>query len=54
MIEGRVSGRHEQEFFGFAPTDRDVEMPFIAFYRFDNNGKLSSERVVMNLGPLHT
>jgi hypothetical protein len=29
-----------------------VELPFVAFYRFDDNGKLTSERVVMNLGPL--
>ncbi len=29
---------------GFAPTERDVELPFVAFYRFDNNGKLTSER----------
>jgi hypothetical protein len=27
-------------------------MPFVAFYRFDDDGKLTSERVVMNLGPL--
>ena len=53
VIEGRVCGRHDKEFFGFAPTDRDVELPFVAFYRFNDNGKLSSERVVMNLGPLH-
>ena len=53
VIEGRVCGRHQKEFFGYAPTDRDVELPFVAFYRFDDNDKLSSERVVMNLGPLH-
>ncbi len=53
VIEGRVCGRHASEFFGFSPTDRDVELPFVAFYRFDENGKLTSERVVMNLGPLH-
>ena len=53
VIEGRICGRHAREFLGFPPTDRDVELPFVAFYRFDENGKLSSERVVMNLGPLH-
>jgi predicted ester cyclase len=53
VIEGRVSGKHSSEFLGFAPTQRDVELPFVAFYRFDTNGKLTSERVVMNLGPLH-
>jgi len=53
VIEGRVCGKHSSEFLGFAPTQRDVELPFVAFYRFDANGKLTSERVVMNLGPLH-
>lgn len=53
VIEGRICGKHSSEFLGFAPTQRDVELPFVAFYRFDVNGKLTSERVVMNLGPLH-
>ena len=53
VIEGRLCGKHAKEFMGFAPTDRDVELPFVAFYRFDDNGKLTSERVVMNLGPLN-
>ena len=53
VIEGRVCGKHSSEFLGFAPTQHDVELPFVAFYRFDANGKLTSERVVMNLGPLH-
>ena len=52
VLEGRMSGKHSHEFFGYPPTERDVELPFVAFYRFDNNGKLSSERIVMNLGPL--
>jgi len=52
VVEGRLTGKHSGEFLGFAPTDRDVELPFVAFYRFDANDKLSSERVVMNLGPL--
>lgn len=52
VVEGRVCGTHSNEFFGFAPTGRDVELPFVAFYRFDNNGKLTSERIVKNLGPL--
>ena len=53
VIEGRVCGRHVGEFLGFPPTQRDVELPFVAFYRFDADGKLTSERVVMDLGPLH-
>jgi hypothetical protein len=52
VIEGRLRGRHVGEFQGFPPTDRDVELPFVAFYRFDSDGRLTSERVVMNLGPL--
>ena len=52
VIEGRACGRHNNEFLGFPPTLRDFELPFVAFYRFDADGKLTSERVVMNLGPL--
>ncbi len=51
VVEGRMCGKHSKEFLGFAPTERDVELPFVAFYRFDNNGKLTSERIVMNLAP---
>ena len=35
-----------------AVSRRKVELPFVAFYRFDNTDKLISERVVMNLGVL--
>jgi hypothetical protein len=52
VVEGRLTGMHVGEFQGFPPTNRDVELPFVAFYRFDGNGKLTSERVVMNLGSL--
>jgi SnoaL-like protein len=52
VVEGRLLGAHRGEFLGHPPTDRDVELPFVAFYRFDGEGKLVSERVVMNLGPL--
>jgi predicted ester cyclase len=52
VIEGRLCGKHVGEFQGFPPTGRDVELPYVAFYRFDEAGKLSSERVVMNLGAL--
>ncbi len=52
VIEGRMCGKHSKEFLGFEPTDKDVELPFVAFYRFDELGKLTSERVVMNLAPL--
>jgi hypothetical protein len=52
VVEGRLCGRHTGEFLGIAPTGREVEMPFVAFYRFDDEGLLTSERVVMNLGSL--
>jgi steroid delta-isomerase-like uncharacterized protein len=52
VIEGRLRGTHTGEFQGFPPSGRAVELPFVAFYRFDRDGKLTSERVVMNLGPL--
>lgn len=52
VVEGRLTGTHDGEFLGFPATGRDVELPFVAFYRFDADGKLTSERVVMNLGPL--
>ena len=52
VVEGRLRGNHVGEFQGFPPTGRDVELPFVAFYRFDEAGKLVSERVVMNLGSL--
>jgi hypothetical protein len=52
VIEGRLCGKHVGEFEGFPATNRDVELPYVAFYRFDEHGKLESERVVMNLGSL--
>jgi hypothetical protein len=52
VIEGRLCGKHVGEFEGFPATNRDVELPYVAFYRFDADGKLESERVVMNLGSL--
>ena len=52
VIEQRLFGKHVGEFLGFPATGRDVELPAVGFYHFDNDGKLTSERVVMNLGPL--
>ena len=53
VVEGRLTGSHIQDFLGFAGTGRSVELPFTAFYCFNGDGLLSSERVVMNLGPLN-
>ena len=52
VIEQRLFGQHVGEFLGFPATGRDIELRAVAFYRFDKDGKLTSERVVMNLGPL--
>ena len=52
VIEGRLCGKHVGEFRGYEPTHREVELPFVSFYRFDRDGKLASERVVMDLGAL--
>ena len=54
VIEGRLCGKHIGEFRGYEPTLREVELPFVTFYRFDSTGKLASERVVMDLGALHS
>ncbi len=52
VVEGRLRGRHVGEFQGYAASGRDVELPFVSFYRFDAGGLLVSERVVMNIGML--
>jgi len=52
IVEGRLCGKHVGEFQGIKATGRSVELPFVAFYRFDKTDKLISERIVMNLGVL--
>jgi ketosteroid isomerase-like protein len=53
VVEGRLSGAHVQDFLGFAGTGSPVVLPFTAFYCYSGDGLLTSERVVMNLGPLN-
>ena len=53
VVEGRLSGAHVQDFLGFAGTGNPVVLPFTAFYCYNDDGLLTSERVVMNLGPLN-
>ena len=52
VIEHRLLAKHVGEFRGLPATGRDVELRAVGFYRFDKDGKLTSERVVMDLGPL--
>ncbi len=52
IVEGRLCGKHVGEFQGIEATGRNVELPFVAFYHFDETDKLISERIVMNLGVL--
>ncbi len=52
IVEGRLCGKHVREFLGIEATGRYVELPFVAFYHFDETDKLISERIVMNLGAL--
>ena len=53
VVEGRLSGAHVQDFLGFVGTGTSVVLPFTAFYCYNDDGLLTSERVVMNLGPLN-
>jgi hypothetical protein len=52
LAHGRFRGRHERDLLGFPGSGRDVELPYAAFYRFDAQGKLVSERIVMDWSPL--
>ncbi|CDO58732.1 hypothetical protein BN1012_Phect518 [Candidatus Phaeomarinobacter ectocarpi] len=52
IVEGRLCGKHVLAFQGIEASGRNVELPFVAFYKFDETDKLVSERVVMNLGSL--
>jgi len=52
IIEGRVIAQHVGPFFGLPPTNAQVELSYTAVYRFDSDGKLASERLKMDLGPL--
>lgn len=52
IIEGRLAARHAGPFLGLPPTQAPVELFYTAIYRFDESGKLASERIRMNWGPL--
>jgi hypothetical protein len=52
VYEGRLIGQHVAEMNQFPPTQREVSIPYVAFYRFDRAGKLVSERLTFNYGVL--
>lgn len=52
LIHGRVLGMHLGTVLQFPATLRQVELHYAALYRFDESGKLVSERMAINWGPL--
>jgi len=52
VVRWRFRGTHVGEGLGIPATGRSFELRAVGFYHFDRDGKLKSERVVMNLGPL--
>jgi hypothetical protein len=51
VFEGLLIGRHVGTDPGnFPATDRELQINYVAFYRFDAEGKLISERLVLNDG----
>lgn len=52
LIEARLFATHTGVIQGYPPTNQEVELYYTATYRFDRHGKLASERVVMNFGPI--
>lgn len=52
VFEGRLIGTHVAPLNGFPPTHREVSINYVAFYRFDRDGKLVSERLTFNYGVL--
>jgi hypothetical protein len=51
VIDGTVTGLHVGDVLGFPATQRQVVLPYVAIYRFDAEGKLVSERIVMDFSP---
>src|SRR4051794_8076199 len=40
VVEGRLTGAHVREFLGFVGSGRPVELPFTAFYCYNEDGLL--------------
>jgi hypothetical protein len=52
VLEGYVRGRHTGDFMGMPASQRTVELPYCALYRFNDGGKLAHERVYIDVTPL--
>jgi len=53
VVEGLARGIHTADLLGLDPTGLQVAMPYLAFYRFNADGKLVSERVTMDWAQLN-
>lgn len=52
LIEGKLIADHAGTIGAFPATNRRVELHYAAFYRFNAQDELVSERIVMNWAPL--
>jgi hypothetical protein len=52
--EGHLLGTHSGAALGFPPPSfREVKLPYVSIYRFDEHDLLVSERIKMDLSPLY-
>ena len=49
-LEVRISGTHLGSWRGLPPTGRRVDFPLCGFYMFDEDGKLTGERIYYDRG----
>lgn len=52
ILELFLNGRHTGDWNGLAPTGREFRVPLCAIFKFDDEGKLASERVYFDTGTL--
>lgn len=49
IVRARLRGRHEGEIMGFAPTQKEIEYPFVVGYEIQNNKIVHSWVIADNL-----
>lgn len=52
LIEGYLEGMFVRPLASVLPTNTQIQVPFINVYRFDVDGLLALERVILNFGAL--